>query len=142
MARRRAAHRRRDAPLVLSLVGGVLLGLSAAATKLGLQATDPQRLLPNLPALLNPWLAAAGVMGICGFLLFQKSLASGRLAVLGPLAGGVSVVLPSATGVLVFGEVLSSWKALGIVFILLGVAACSTESSGARKAKQNRRLIR
>jgi multidrug transporter EmrE-like cation transporter len=98
-----------------SLIAGLLLGLAAFFAKSSLQTGL------SFSLILNPilWLAAA--VGLAGFLLFQKSLHTGRLSIVAPVVGGVSIVIPVILAFFFLAESVPLVKSLGIALVITGV---------------------
>ena len=117
----RAVGRYLSGRIVLEMLGsGVLLGLAGFALKAGVAELSLDALLPGI--FLNPFLWAAGVMGLGGFLLMQKALHGERMTIVTPVIGGVSIALPVILAYFFLAESISPIKWAGIVLILAGVA--------------------
>lgn len=103
------------------VLAGALIGLAGFLLKAGV-ADLSLGLSAILGILLNPILWVAGVVAIAGFLLMQKALHMERVAIVSPMVGGVSIVLPVLLAWVFLGEIVSDLKWIGIVLILIGVA--------------------
>ena len=103
------------------LAGGVLIGLAGFLLKAGVLELS-LGLSAILGIILNPLLWLAGIMGLAGFLLMQKSLHGEKVAIVAPMIGGISIILPVVLAWLFLAETVSGLKWAGIVLILIGVA--------------------
>ena len=74
------------------------------------------------------WAAAAGILGMGGLLFFYEGLASGRMSVVSPLAGLLTIALPSAFGIAT-GERPGLLAVVGIVVAVPAVFLISTSSN-------------
>ena len=123
MAVRSGAGRRCFSSRVIleMLAGGVLIGLAGFVLKAGVAelSLDASAILGII---LNPLLWAAGIMGLAGFLLMQKSLHGEKVAIVAPMIGGISIILPVLLAYFFLAEAVSMLKWAGIVLILVGVA--------------------
>ena len=103
------------------LIGGVLIGLAGFFLKAGVA-----ELSLNMAAIggivLNPVLWLAAIMGLAGFVLMQKSLHGEKVAIVAPMIGGISIILPVVLAWVFLAEIISPFKWAGIVLILIGVA--------------------
>ena len=70
--------------------------------------------------LFRPWLWAAAVCYACEFFVWAAFLSQVPLAA-GVMLGSFSIVLLMIAGRLVFKELLTPWRLIGIFFITLGV---------------------
>ena len=57
--------------------------------------------------------------------LQQMSLQKGKSVVVTPVFNLSSIILPLATGYMVFGEIIGIWKIISIIFILIGAVLLS-----------------
>jgi len=100
---------------------GVLIGLAWFILKLAVSglALDINFLLSLLT---QPSAYIAGLLGISGFLLFQKSLHDGKVSVVSPIVTGLSIAVPVSLAFLFLSETISTLKIVGIGLILIGIA--------------------
>ena len=122
MAVRARSSRRYFSSVVIleMLLAGVLMGLAAFGLKFGvLDISLSSRFL--LEVLSNPLIWAVGVISIIGFVLMQKSLHGEKVAIVTPMIGGISIILPVLLALGFLGETVSALKWAGIILILIGV---------------------
>ena len=102
------------------LAGGVLIGLAGFVLKAGVSDLSLGT-SAILGIILNPILWVAGIMGLIGFVLMQKSLHGEKVAIVAPMIGGVSIILPVLLAWLFLADAISGLKWAGIILILIGV---------------------
>ena len=99
-------------------IAGILIGLGAFGLKFGVAEIS---LTPTflLDVLSNPLIWVVGIISLVGFLLMQKSLHGEKVAIVAPMIGGISIILPGVLAWLFLGDVISTIKWAGIVLILI-----------------------
>lgn len=78
--------------------------------------------------------AGAGVVGTLGVALYLRSLAVGPVGVISPVAAVVATAVPVGWGVVVSGDVLSGWQALGVALGLVSVVMVAWSPSASNRA--------
>jgi drug/metabolite transporter (DMT)-like permease len=101
-----------------------LVAIAIAAPFMGATEVTGQDLL---------WAAAAGILGMAGLLFFYEGLAAGRMSVVSPLAGLISIAVPSLFGIAI-GERPGTVALVGVVVavpavVLVGSAADDSQST-------------
>ncbi|MEO8681694.1 MAG: DMT family transporter [Vicinamibacterales bacterium] len=100
------------------VVSGVAFAILAVAT------AEPARISTDLA-----WCAAAGVLGAAGLLALYRGLAIGRMAVVAPVAGVLSAVVPVVAGAAMDGLPEGPTLA-GFGLALIGVWLCAGGEGG------------
>lgn len=109
---------------VMPFLAGILIGLAGFLVKIAMSklTLSPIFLLDLLQNHLS-YLAAA--MGLAGFLLFQKSLYTGKISMVIPIINGLSILIPVALAFIFLAESASPMKIIGVVLIVIGIVGIS-----------------
>jgi len=105
----------------MPVIAGILIGVAGYLIKLVMSSISLNATF-LVSILLQPLSYVAGVLGLVGFLIFQKSLYKGKVSVVTPIMSGIGILLPVALAIIFLGEPSPLIKLVGIVLILMGVA--------------------
>lgn len=107
--------------ILMPVAAGVLIGIAGFVIKLVMSkiTLSPTFLFDILS---SPLAYIAGVLGLAGFIIFQKSLYGGKVSTVTPIMNGLSILVPVILAVLFLAESLPTLKIIGVVFIVIGVA--------------------
>jgi len=120
-ARARNSRHSSGLSILMPVVAGVLIGVAGFLIKIVMsKVTLSSTFL--LDVLQNPLAYLAGILGLIGFVIFQKSLYKGKVSIVTPIMNGLSILVPVVLAVLFLAESLSTLKIVGIVLIVVGVA--------------------
>lgn len=107
-------------PIVIAVAAGLLIGLASFMIK-----TVVSGLVIGRPFFItvftNPLSYISGLIGLLGFILFQKSLKIGRVTMITPIMNGVSIIIPVLLAVVFLSEALPPLKLAGIFLIIAGI---------------------
>ncbi len=106
--------------ILIAVVAGVLIGLASFAMKTVVSELPLSSGFVSAVA-YNPISYVAGLLGLIGFVLFQKSLQLGKVTMITPIMNGVSIVIPVLLAVLFLSEALPPLKLAGITLIVMGI---------------------
>ena len=106
--------------ILIAVLAGILIGLAGFLVKLALGGIvlDSNFIFSIL---LKPLAYLSGILGLAGFLLFQKALHRGKVSLITPIVTGMSIAVPVVLAFLFLSEIISTLKIIGIVLILVGV---------------------
>ena len=107
--------------ILMPVIAGVLIGVAGYLIKIVMSSVSLNAGF-LVGVLTQPLAYVSGVLGLVGFLLFQKSLYKGKVSVVTPIMSGLSILIPVALAILLLGEPSPPLKLVGIVLILVGVA--------------------
>ncbi len=107
--------------ILMPVIAGILIGVAGYLIKLVMSSISLNATF-LVSILLQPLSYVAGVLGLVGFLIFQKSLYKGKVSVVTPIMSGIGILLPVALAIIFLGEPSPLIKLVGIVLILMGVA--------------------
>lgn len=107
--------------ILMPIVAGVLIGVAGFLVKLVMSKISLNAGF-ILGVLFNPISYLAGLLGIIGFVIFQKSLYKGKVSTITPVMNGLAILVPVVLAVLFLAETVSTIKIAGIVLIVVGVA--------------------
>ncbi len=103
--------------IVCAVLAGILLGFAAFSLKTTLYDID------SLTAFLtSPFVWATGVIGLSGFLVYQKALSKSYVTTAIPLVTGITIILPAVLAAWFLNDVVTITKLSGIALILAGIA--------------------
>jgi len=108
--------------LLNSIVGGLLMGISAYALKTGLASSFLALDASIILLILNPLILLAAILALAGFFLLQMAMHKCPISVVTPVSSGLGMVLPIIIAYFLLGEVVVFGKGVGIVLILIGIA--------------------
>ncbi len=107
--------------ILMPVLAGTLIGIAGFLVKLAMSNVDLTT--SGLKSLAyQPLVYFAAILGIVGFLLFQKSLHGGKVSIVPSIMNGLSISVPIVLAILFLGESLTAFKAVGIVLVLVGIA--------------------
>ena len=107
--------------ILMPVIAGILIGVAGYLIKIVMSSVSLNTGF-LVGVLMQPVAYVAGVLGLVGFLIFQKSLYKGKVSVVTPIMSGLSILIPVALAILLLGEPSPPLKLVGIVLILVGVA--------------------
>ncbi len=107
--------------ILMPVVAGILIGVAGYLIKIVMSSISLSTSFV-IDILMQPLAYGAGILGLVGFLIFQKSLFKGKVSVVTPIMSGLSILIPVALAILLLGEPSPPLKLVGIVLILVGVA--------------------
>ena len=108
----------------LALLVGLSFGCGSTLTKaLAARAELAARPVLSWGTVLDPVLLAVVAANVLGLVLLQAAFQRGRAAVIVPVQLAVANAVTVLTGVVVFGEQVTAWRAVGIVLIVAGTGA-------------------
>ena len=97
-------------------VGGLTL------FKLGAQRAMNVSITGTVLSLQISWLSLIGLMMyVCSFLIYMGLVSKIQLSYLTPMSTGIVYTLTIAVAILVFHEPMTTFKLIGILFVLCGV---------------------
>jgi len=107
--------------ILMPVLAGTLIGIAGFLVKVALAKVSLTT--SGLSSLVyEPLVYIAAVLGIVGFLLFQKALHGGKVSIVPSIMNGLSISVPIILAMGFLGENLTVFKATGIVLVLVGIA--------------------
>lgn len=127
-------NRRSQRPeILLALVVGLCFGAGSMLTKaLTAESAGPEQSVVSLAILLNPLLLAVVLANVAGLVLLQAAFQRGRASVIVPLQLAMANAVTVLAGVVIFGEHITTLRAIGIVLIVGGTVLLHLKPSSAQ----------
>ncbi len=106
--------------ILIAIAAGLLIGLASFVIKIVVSKLSLSSGFISGVA-YNPISYIAALLGLIGFVLFQKSLQLGKVTMITPIMNGVSIIVPVLLAVLFLSEALPTLKLAGILLIVVGI---------------------
>ncbi len=107
--------------ILMPILAGMLIGIAGFLVKMVMSKVSLNSGFIS-GVLYNPITYLAGVLGIVGFVIFQKSLYKGKISTITPVMNGLAILVPIVLAVLFLEESLSTIKIVGVALIVIGIA--------------------